>query len=82
MQLRKNSQPKSVAMLFEGGVARSPQLQKINKMNETIEMVMEQADIYGLRIEVRAEAMALLRENPSLNTGSAYIMAAQEWDVL
>ena len=69
-------------MLFEGGVASSPQLQKINKMNETIEMVMEQADIYGLRIEVRAEAMALLRENPSLNTGSAYIMAAQEWDVL
>ena len=82
MQLRKNSQPKSVAMLLEGGVASSPQLQKINKMNETIEMVMEQADIYGLRSEVRAEAMALLRENPSLNTGSAYIMAAQEWDVL
>ena len=82
MQLRRNSQPKSVAMLFEGGVASSPQLQKINKMNETIEMVMEQADIYGLRSEVRAEAMALLRENPSLNTGSAYIMAAQEWDVL
>ena len=43
---------------------------------------MEQADIYGLRSEVRAEAMAILRENPTLKTGSAYIMAAQEWDIL
>ena len=69
-------------MLFEGGVASSPQLQNLDKMDQTIEMVMEQADIYGLRSEVRAEAMAILRENPTLKTGSAYIMAAQEWDIL
>ena len=51
-------------------------------MNQTIEAIMEQADIYGLRNEVRAEAMAILRENPSINTGSAYMQAAYEWDVL
>ena len=82
MKLRRNSQPKSVAMLFEGGVASSPQLQNLNKMNQTIEMIMEQADIYGLRSEVRATAMAIVREDPTVSTGSAYAMAAYEWDIL
>ena len=82
MQLRKNSQPKSVAMLFEGGVASSPQLQNLNIMDQTIEMIMEQADIYGLRGEVRATAMAIVREDPTVSTGSAYAMAAYEWDIL
>ena len=82
MQLRRNSQPKSVAMLFEGGVASSPQLQNLNRMDQTIEMIMEQADIYGLRGEVRATAMAIVREDPTVSTGSAYAMAAYEWDIL
>ena len=82
MKLRRNSQPKSVAMLFEGGVASSPQLQNLDKMNQTIEMIMEQADIYGLRGEVRATAMAIVREDPTVSTGSAYAMAAYEWDIL
>lgn len=47
-----------------------------------VEAILEQADIYGLRSEVRATAMAIVRENPTLSTGSAYMMAAQEWDVL
>ena len=51
-------------------------------MNQSVEAILEQADIYGLRSEVRAEAMAIIRENPTLNTGSAYMKAAQEWDVL
>ncbi len=51
-------------------------------MNQSVEAILEQADIYGLRMEVRSTAMALIRENPTLNTGSAYMMAAQEWDVL
>lgn len=51
-------------------------------MNQTVEAILEQADVYGLRSEVRATAMAIVRENPTLNTGSAYMMAAQEWDVL
>ena len=51
-------------------------------MNQTIEMIMEQADIYGLRSEVRATAMAIVKEDPTISTGSAYVMAAYEWDVL
>lgn len=51
-------------------------------MSQSIEAILEQADIYGLRSEVRATAMAIVRENPTLNTGSAYLMAAQEWDIL
>tara|TARA_Y100000114_G_scaffold53860_1_gene49189 strand:- start:677 stop:832 length:156 start_codon:yes stop_codon:yes gene_type:complete len=51
-------------------------------MNQTIEMIMEQADIYGLRGEVRATAMAIVKEDPTVSTGSAYTMAAYEWDIL
>ena len=51
-------------------------------MNQTIEMIMEQADIYGLRREVRATAMAIVKEDPTVSTGSAYTMAAYEWDIL
>jgi hypothetical protein len=35
-----------------------------------------------LTSEVRAEAMAILKENPTVTTGSAYAMAAYEWDIL
>ena len=51
-------------------------------MSQTIEMIMEQADIYGLRSEVRATAMAIAKEDPTISTGSAYAMAAYEWDIL
>ena len=50
--------------------------------NQTVEMIMEQADIYGLCGEVRATAIAIIKENPSVSTGSAYAMAANEWDIL
>ena len=50
--------------------------------NQTVEMIMEQADIYGLRGEVRATAMAIVKEDPTVSTGSAYTMAAYEWDIL
>jgi len=49
---------------------------------QTVEAILEQADLYGLRSEVRAEAMAILKEDPTVNTGSAYMQAAYEWDVL
>ena len=51
-------------------------------MNQTIEIIMEEADIYGLRGEVRATAMAIVKEDPTVSTGSAYTMAAYEWDIL
>lgn len=53
----------------------------INQIN-SVEAILEQADIYGLRAEVMACAIALVRQNPLLPTGSAYMMAALEWDVL
>ena len=50
-------------------------------MSQTIEVIMEQADIYGLRGEVRATAMAIIKEDPTVTTGSAYAQAAYEWDI-
>ena len=47
-----------------------------------IEMILEQADIYGLRCEVRSTAMAFMKDNPHLSSGSAYTQAAYEWDIL
>ena len=51
-------------------------------MNQTVEMIMEQADIYGLRGEVRATALAIIKDDPAISTGSAYAMAAYEWDIM
>ncbi len=51
------------------------------RTKDVIQMVLEQADAHSLRSEVRSEAMAILKENPNIDTGSAYLMAAIEWDV-
>jgi hypothetical protein len=51
------------------------------RTKDVVQMVLEQADAYSLRSEVRSEAMAILKENPNIDTGSAYLMAAIEWDV-
>jgi len=51
------------------------------KTEDVVQMVLSKADDYELRNEVRAEAMAILKENPNIDTGSAYLMAAIEWDV-
>jgi len=64
------------------GELPAPPNYKSNTMNQSVEAILEQADIYGLRSEVRATAMAIVRENPSLPTGSAYMQAAYEWDIL
>ncbi len=55
-------------------------MDNLDKM--TVEMILEQAQMYGLRAEVRATAMAFIKDDPKLNTGSAYTQAAYEWDVL
>lgn len=49
--------------------------------SNVVDMILDQADLYSLRTEVRSTAIALLKENPNLDTGSAYLMAAIEWDV-
>jgi hypothetical protein len=54
----------------------------MNKNMAVIETILEQADIYGLRCEVRGTAIAFLKENPSLGEGNAYTQAAYEWDIL
>ena len=46
-----------------------------------IETILDQADVYGLRCEVRSTAMAFMKENPTLGQGSAYTQAAYEWDI-
>jgi hypothetical protein len=46
-----------------------------------VEDVLQQADIYGLRAEVMATAIAIIRDNPKTPTGSAYAMAAYDWDI-
>ena len=51
------------------------------RTKDVVQMVLEQAEMYSLRSEVGAEAMAILKENPNIDTGSAYLMAAIEWDV-
>jgi len=52
------------------------------KLNEQIiNTVMREAREYGLETEVRATAIALMKENPNLDSGSAYHYAALEWDI-
>ena len=51
------------------------------EQNDQIEDILKTADVYHLRAEVRAPAMAILREVPKITTGSAYEMAAYEWDI-
>lgn len=51
------------------------------KTKDVVQMILEKAGDYGLRSEVRSEAIAILKENPNIDTGSAYLMAAIEWDV-
>ena len=68
-------------MLFEGGVAAPPN-NTTNSMSKQVNIILEQADLYGLRGEVRATAMAIVKEDPTISTGSAYAMAAYEWDIL
>ena len=46
---------------------------------ETIELLLEEANNYGLRIEVEQWAMQLLKEDPDLPRLEAYVQAYNEW---
>lgn len=48
---------------------------------DSIGIILEQAEIFGLRGEVRATAMAIIKDNPTLDAKSAYAQAAYEWDI-
>ena len=46
---------------------------------EDIELLLEEANNYGLRIEVEQWAMQLLKEDPDLPRLEAYVQAYNEW---
>ena len=46
---------------------------------EDIELLLEEANAYGLRIEVEQWAVQLLKEDPDLSRLEAYVMAYNEW---
>ena len=48
---------------------------------DVVEDVLQQADIYGLRAEVMSTSIAIIRDDPKITTGSAYTMAAYDWDI-
>ena len=46
---------------------------------EDIELLLEEANAYGLRTEVEQWAMQLLKEDPDLSRLEAYVRAYNEW---
>ena len=46
---------------------------------EDIELLLEEANNYGLRIEVEQWAIQLLKEDPDLPRLEAYVRAYNEW---
>ena len=46
---------------------------------EDIELLLEEAYNYGLRIEVEQWAIQLLKEDPDLSRLEAYVRAYNEW---
>ena len=52
-----------------------------NQLNdeEDIELILEEANAYGLRIEVEQWAIQLLKEDPDLSRLEAYVQAYNEW---
>ena len=46
---------------------------------EDIELLLEEANAFGLRIEVEQWAMQLLKEDPDLPRLEAYVQAYNEW---
>ena len=46
---------------------------------EDIELLLEEANAFGLRIEVEQWAMQLLIEDPDLSRLEAYVQAYNEW---
>ena len=47
--------------------------------DEQIELLLEEANAYGLRSEVEQWAMQELKEDPDLSRLEAYVIAYNEW---
>ena len=52
-----------------------------NQLNdeEDIELLLEEANNYGLRIEVEQWAIQLLKEDPDISRLEAYVLSYNEW---
>ena len=46
---------------------------------EDIELLLEEANAFGLRLEVEQWAVQLLKEDPDLSRLEAYVQAYNEW---
>ena len=46
---------------------------------EDIELILEEANNYGLRIEVEQWAIKFLKKDPNLSRLEAYVQAYNEW---
>ena len=46
---------------------------------EDIELLLEEANAYGVRLEVEQWAMQELKEDPDLSRLEAYVLAYNEW---
>ena len=46
---------------------------------EDIELLLEEANAFGLRMEVEQWAIQLLKEDPDLSRLEAYVRAYNEW---
>jgi hypothetical protein len=46
---------------------------------EDIELLLEEANAFGLRLEVEQWAIQLLKEDPDLSRLEAYVRAYNEW---
>jgi hypothetical protein len=52
---------------------------RLKEEKETVELILEEANQYGLRYEVDEFAKKFLKEDPTLSDLEAYVMAYNEW---
>ena len=75
--LRKNI-GQSIIDFFQMKDQREEEENLLND-EEDIELLLEEANNYGLRIEVEQWAIQLLKEDPDLSRLEAYVLAYNEW---
>lgn len=49
---------------------------------EQIELILQEADRYGLRYEVQMSAEIMIVNNPNLDIVKAYQYALEDWDLI
>ena len=52
---------------------------RLKEEKETVELILEEANQYGLRHEVDVFAQKFLKVDPTLSEVEAYVMAYNEW---